>query len=161
MLNLIRFLFQSSPRVVVVSTIAGAASGALGVALIALIQAEMSRQTATSIAVAWAFILLCAGAALARIMAQVSLVRLGQDAVAKLNTHIVDRVLDLPLQAFEAIDSSTLLAVLTEDIVLIAGATAGVPQLCINVPIVIACLGYIGWLAPWCLPAEWCFSFSL
>ena len=70
-----------------------------------------------------------------------SLVRLGQDAVAKLNTHLVRRVLDLPLQAFEATDTSALLAVLTEDIVLIAGAMAGVPQLCINVPIVIACLG--------------------
>jgi putative ATP-binding cassette transporter len=143
-----RFLFQSSRRIVVVSTIAGAASGAMGVALIALIQSELSRQTPASGAVAWAFAGLCAVAALARIIAQVSLVRLGQDAVAKLNTHLVRRVLDLPLQAFEAIDASALLAVLTEDIVLIAGAMAGVPQLCINVPIVIACLVYIGWLAP-------------
>src|SRR3954453_10922868 len=120
----------------------------MGVALIGLIQAEISRQGPASGTVPWAFAALCAVAALARIIAQVSLVRLGQDAVAKLNTHLVRRVLDLPLQAFEAIDTSALLAVLTEDIVLIAGAMAGVPQLCINVPIVIACMGYIGDLAP-------------
>src|SRR5262249_33613621 len=32
--------------------------------------------------------------------------------------------------------------------VLIANAMVGVPHLCINIPIVIACLGYIGWLSP-------------
>ena len=37
---------------------------------------------------------------------------------------------------------------LTEDIVLIANAIAGIPHLCINIPIVIACLIYIGWLSP-------------
>ena len=40
------------------------------------------------------------------------------------------------------------MAVLTEDIVLIANAMVGVPHLCINIPIVIACLAYIGWLSP-------------
>ena len=49
---------------------------------------------------------------------------------------------------FEAIDTSALLAALTEDIVLIANAMVGVPQLCINIPILIACLAYIGWLSP-------------
>src|SRR5262249_28926625 len=32
--------------------------------------------------------------------------------------------------------------------VLIANAMVGVPHLCINIPIVIACLAYIGWLSP-------------
>ena len=41
-----------------------------------------------------------------------------------------------------------MLAALTEDIVLIANAMVGIPQLCINIPIVIACLAYIGWLSP-------------
>jgi putative pyoverdin transport system ATP-binding/permease protein len=52
------------------------------------------------------------------------------------------------LRAFERIDSSGLLAALTEDIGLIANAMVGVPHLCINIPIVIACLVYTGWLAP-------------
>ncbi len=37
---------------------------------------------------------------------------------------------------------------LTEDIILIANALVGIPHLCINVPILIACLIYIGWLSP-------------
>jgi putative ATP-binding cassette transporter len=37
---------------------------------------------------------------------------------------------------------------LTDDITLIANAMVGLPHLCINIPIVIACLIYTGWLAP-------------
>ncbi len=71
------------------------------------------------------------------------MVKLGQEAVAKLGLHIVRRTLDLPLREFETIDTSALLAALTEDIVLIANAMVGVPHLCINIPIVIASIAYI------------------
>src|SRR5262249_54015152 len=54
----------------------------------------------------------------------------------------------LPLRGFESIDTSALLAALTEDVVLIANAMVGVAHLCINVPVVIACMIYIGWLSP-------------
>ena len=46
------------------------------------------------------------------------------------------------------VDASALLTALTEDIVLIANAMVGVPQLCINIPLVVACVIYIGWLSP-------------
>ncbi len=52
------------------------------------------------------------------------------------------------MRAFETIDSSALLSALTDDIALIANAMVGLPHLCINIPIVIACLVYTGWLAP-------------
>jgi putative ATP-binding cassette transporter len=86
--------------------------------------------------------------AFARVIGQVSMVKLGQRAVEQLGLHMVRRTLELPLRAFEAIDTSALLAALTEDIVLIANAMVGIPHLCINIPIVIACLAYIGWLSP-------------
>ena len=76
------------------------------------------------------------------------MVNLGQRAVADLGLHIVRRTLDSAPAKFEAIDSSALLAALTEDIVLIANAMVGLPRLCIDIPIVIACLAYIGWLSP-------------
>ena len=68
------------------------------------------------------------------------MIRLGQGAVAELGVHLVRRTLMLPLRAFEAIDPSALLAALTEDIAILAGALVGVPHLCINIPIVVACL---------------------
>src|SRR5262249_24965302 len=84
----------------------------------------------------------------ARAIGQIGMVKLGQQTVADMALHIVRRTLELPLRAFEAIDRSGLLAALTEDIVVIASAVVGIPHLCINIPIVLACLAYIGWLSP-------------
>jgi putative pyoverdin transport system ATP-binding/permease protein len=147
-MNLMRFLITSSRGIVMLSAIAGAAGGIASIALIVLIQSELGRETSSSSAVVWAFGALCVVSASARIIGQVGMVKLGQGAVAELSLHMVRRTLDLSLREFERIDTSSLLAALTEDIVLIANAMVGIPQLCINIPIVIACLAYIGWLSP-------------
>src|SRR5262249_24523504 len=62
--------------------------------------------------------------------------------------HLVRRTLMMPLRAFESLNSSAVLAALTEDIAILAGALVGVPHLCINIPIVVACFAYAGWLSP-------------
>ena len=147
-MNLMRFLLQSSRRTVIVATIAGAVAGATGIGLIALIQIELVRESPAPASMVWAFAALCVISAIARVIGQIGMVRLGQRAVSDLSMQIVRRALKLPLRAFEAIDTSGLLAVLTEDIILIANALVGVPHLCINAPILIACLIYIGWLSP-------------
>jgi putative pyoverdin transport system ATP-binding/permease protein len=147
-MNLVRLLLRSSRGIVILSAIAGVTGGVAGIALIALIQGELAREPSTPSDMAWAFAGLCLVTAASRIIGQVGMVKLGQGAVAKLGLHIVRRTLELPLREFEAIDTSALLAALTEDIVLIANAMVGVPHLCINIPIVIACLAYIGWLSP-------------
>jgi putative pyoverdin transport system ATP-binding/permease protein len=147
-MNLMRFLLQSSRRTVIVATIAGAVAGATGIGLIALIQIELARESPAPASMAWAFAALCVISAIARVIGQIGMIRLGQRAVSDLSMQIVRRALKLPLRAFEAIDNSALLAVLTEDIILIANALVGVPHLCINAPILIACLIYVGWISP-------------
>jgi putative ATP-binding cassette transporter len=147
-LGLLAFLLRASRGVVVVSILAGLAAGVCGVGLVILIQAELAYERPTSPAALWGFVALCVVSALARVVGQVGMVKLGQRAVADLSLHMVRRTLELPLRAFEAIDTSALLAALTEDTVLIANAMVGVPHLCINIPIVAACLVYIAWLSP-------------
>ncbi len=147
-MGLIAFLLRASRGMVILSVIAGLSAGVAGVALIAVIQREMAVEPAGTPATALAFAGLCLAAAATRAAAQVAMIRLGQGAVAELAVHLVRRTLAMPLRAFERLDSSALLAVLTEDIVLVGGALVGVPHLCINLPIVVACLGYIGWLSP-------------
>jgi putative ATP-binding cassette transporter len=147
-MNLLRLLLQSSRKIVIVSAIAGAVAGATGIALVALVQIELSRASASPVAVMVIFASLCVVSALTRVIGHVGMVKLGQHAISKLSLRVVRRALELPLRAFEAIDTSAFLAVLTEDIVLIANALVAIPHLCINVPIVIACLIYIGWLSP-------------
>jgi putative ATP-binding cassette transporter len=143
-----RFLLRSSRGIVIVSAIAGAAGGATGIALIALIQRELAREPSSSGTLAFAFFALCVVSASARAIAQIAMVKIGQRSIAELSLHLVRDILALPLRAFETIDSSALLSALTEDIALIANAMVGLPHLCINVPIVIACLVYTGCLAP-------------
>jgi putative pyoverdin transport system ATP-binding/permease protein len=149
-MNLMRFLIQSSRSIVILSAVAGAAGGAAGIALIALIQRELAREPSVpgALTLAGAFFALCVASASARAIAQVAMVKIGQKAIAELSLHVVRRVLVLPLRTFETIDSSALLSALTDDIALIANAMVGLPHLCINIPIVIACLVYTGWLAP-------------
>ena len=147
-MNLMRFLLRSSRSIVILSALAGAAGGALGIALIAVIQRELAREPSAGATLAWAFVGLCLASASARAIAQIAMVKVGQGAIEKLGLHVVRRTMVLPLRSFETMDSSALLSALTDDIALIAGAMVGLPHLCINIPIVIACLIYTGWLAP-------------
>jgi len=147
-MNLMRFLLRTSRGIVILSAIAGAAGGVAGIALIALIQRELAREPSATGTLAWAFFALCVASASARAIAQIAMVKVGQGAIARLSLHLVRHTLVLPLRAFETIDSSALLSALTDDIALIANAMVGLPHLCINIPIVIACLVYTGWLAP-------------
>ncbi len=132
----------------ILSALTGAFGGAIGIALIAVIQRELAREPSAGASLAWAFVGLCLASASARAIAQIAMVKVGQGAIEKLGLHIVRHTLVLPLRSFETMDSSALLSALTDDIALIAGAMVGLPHLCINIPIVIACLIYTGWLAP-------------
>ncbi len=147
-MSLIAFLLRASRGVIVLSVVAGLTAGATGVGLIALIQGELASESPRSASMAWAFAGLCVAAAAARAAAQMAMIRLGQGAVAELSVYLVRRTLMLPLRAFELTNTSALLAALTEDIAILAGALVGVPHLCINIPIVVACLAYAGWMSP-------------
>src|SRR5947208_1760077 len=125
-MNLMRLLLRSGRGLVILSGIAGAAGGVAGIGLIALIQRELARPPTSAGTLAWAFLALCLASAAARVVAQVGMVKLGQGAIEELSLRLVRRTLRLPLRAFEAIDTSALLAALTEDIVLIANAMVGV-----------------------------------
>jgi putative ATP-binding cassette transporter len=54
----------------------------------------------------------------------------------------------MSLERFEQVAPARLTAVLTEDIAIVTGALIGIPLLCINLPVVLGSLVYIGWLAP-------------
>lgn len=147
-MNLLLFLLRASKGVIALSLAAGLVSGLSGVGLIALIHAELGRTSVSPSRLCLAFAGLCLVAALARVIAQASMVRIGQETVFKLCLHICRKILSAPLRRFEELDSGALVAVLTEDVLTVANGLAGVPLLGINLPIVLACLVYVGWLSP-------------
>lgn len=147
-MNLLLFLLRASRGVIALSLAAGLVSGLSGVGLIALIHAELGRTAPSPTRLGVTFAGLCLVAALARVVAQASMVRIGQETVFKLCLHICRKILSAPLRRFEELDSGALVAVLTEDVLTVANGLAGVPLLGINLPIVLACLVYVGWLSP-------------
>ena len=146
-MKLVSYLLRESRGAVVLSVLAGAVGGLSGVGLIALIYAELGRETASARALGAAFAGLCLVMALTRAVAQASMVRLAQGSVSKLSLHLCRAMLAVPLRRFEALDPAAVLAVLTEDIVIVADALVGIPLFCINAPIVVACLAFVGWLS--------------
>jgi putative ATP-binding cassette transporter len=148
MMNLLSFLLRASRGTVVLSLLAGVVGGLSGVGLIALIHEELGRAAPSSPRLGLAFAGLCAIAALSRVAAQATMVRLGQGTVCTLCLHICRKILALPLRRFEELDPGALVAVLTEDVLTVANGLAGIPLLGINLPIVLACLVYVGWLSP-------------
>jgi putative ATP-binding cassette transporter len=147
-MSLLTFLLRASRGVVALSILTGVCSGAASVGLIALIHAGLEREHPPVHLLAWAFAGLGLVAVVTRVLAQASMVRLAQDTVARLGVHLCKAILALPLEQFEAVDPASLTTILTEDIVVVANALFGIPFLCINVPILILCLGYVGWLSP-------------
>ena len=147
-MKLLRFLLQRSRGIVALSIATAAFCGVGGVALIAMVHAELGRSSPSTGRIGLAFAGLCLLVAVSRVVSQAAMTRLGQGAVADLATLIGRKILGLPLAQFEAIDSSNLVAILTEDIAIVAGALVGIPQVCINIPLIAICLGYVGWLSP-------------
>jgi putative ATP-binding cassette transporter len=147
-MNLLRFLLRSSRGIVLLSAAAGAAGGLAGIALLALIRRELASDSPSYRSMVWIFLALCLVSAAARIIGQAAMIKLGQNAILDLALQLVKRTLRLPLRGFESIDTAALLAALTEDVVLIANAMVAAAHLCTNIPIVIACVIYLGWLSP-------------
>src|SRR4051794_1598640 len=120
--RLLLLLLRESRGVVALSVAAGVIGGAGGVALIALIQAELGRDAAPSAALACGFAGLCLLATSARVVAHAAMIRLGQGSVTRLCLRLCRAILALPPERFEEADPSALLAALTGDLGIIANA---------------------------------------
>ena len=101
----------------------------------------------------WAFAGLCVLVLLAKIVSQALLIRLSQQAVYDLYLHLSRTILAAPLRRLEEFGPHRVLALLTEDVHVIAQALLGLPVVAINLAVLVCCLGYIGWLSPIVLTA--------
>ncbi len=147
-MGLFAFLLRASRGVVILSVLAGLTAGVCGAGLIAVVQAALGSPKGGNVVLGLAFLGLCLVSALSRFVAHATMVRLAQGTVCRLCMSLCRRLLSVPLSTFEKLDQASVLAVLTEDIVIVANALVGIPLLGINLPIVLVCLGYVGWLSP-------------
>ncbi len=149
-MSVLASILRPARTLVTLSTLAGVVSGLASVALIGLVQAAIAGGTAALDPgrLAWAFAGLCLLAASTQLIAQSATIRLAHGASKDLAVRVCRKVLQLPLERFEGLDHAKLLAVLSEDIGVVANALAGFPLATLNIAILVICLGYVAWLAP-------------
>jgi len=147
-MNLISFLLRSSWKMVAIAIITGFVSGGSSAALIALISRSISKGVNADLdTIAIAFGCLALVALVSSITSQIMLIRLAQQSVFQLRLSLSRQILSTELAQLEKLGSARLLATLTDDVQAVSEAVRIVPFLCIDLAIVVGCLGYIIWLS--------------
>jgi putative ATP-binding cassette transporter len=138
---------QHSKKIVILSVIAGLVSGACNAGLLALFNSLMRRRGPLDSRIIWTFLALCLLLPASRFLSEFLLQKLGQQALYNMRIGLSRQILDAPLAHLEKLGSHRLLAALTDDISSVTMSILVVPQLCINVAIVIGCLFFMASLA--------------
>lgn len=142
-MRLIYFLLRASKGIVTLAVTAGLISGVANSGLVILIHRALSGAGAMAWLV-WSFVGLCLVILITRVLSELLLIHLGQEAVLRLRLDMSRRILATPLRHLEKIGPHTLLATLTDDVVVITNTLVYVPVLCVNFAILLGCLCYLG-----------------
>jgi putative ATP-binding cassette transporter len=95
---------------------------------------------------ALAFLMICCTALILRAASQIILERVIIESESALRVHMSSRLYTLPIQYLEKIGPSRFISAITMDIPTIANGAASVPNVIINVSVVLGVLGYIAFL---------------
>jgi putative pyoverdin transport system ATP-binding/permease protein len=155
--EILRFLLARSRPVLVFTVVLGALSGIMNAGMLALLNAAVFRPVGNPGRLLPAFILLCVAAPLTRVVSELLLMRLGQDAIYSLRTEIARRILTVPLRWLEQNGTHRMLSILTDDLYNLSGTVGLIPIICVNLGVVASCLIYMGWLKWQLLVAILCF----
>ncbi len=147
-MKLIRFLLQRSRGAALAAVLAGVAAGVANSAMLALINAVLGGGRPAAVRLAGLFAGLCLLMLVSRVLSEVLLLRIAQDAVYELRLSLSRRILAAPLRHLEELGAHRLLATLTDDVPVIANSLGSLPVLCMQLAIVASILVYLGWLSP-------------
>ena len=153
-MKLLRFLLRYSRAIkysrsiLVITILTGIAGGLVSTALLALINSALERAGSAPSQLVVSFVALCVALPLLRLVPEVLLLRLTQDAMLGLRLHLCRRILSAPLRLLEELKPARLLAALTDDIPTVTGAIVLLPLICMHGAVLISCLIYLSWLSP-------------
>lgn len=149
-MKLVVFLLRSSLGTVSLAVLAGVVAGVSNTGLLIIINSALSKSGTSQKTLIWSFALLCLAMLVSRAASWIFLVQLAHRVTYKLRLELSARILAAPLQHLEKLGAPSLLATLTDDVLVIAGALTTTPMLVVHIVVVVTCLGYLGWLS---LPA--------
>jgi putative ATP-binding cassette transporter len=146
-MRLFSFLLSTSKRGLVWASIAGAIGGAATVAMIALIRLALANFGQDPTTLIWTFVAICFTVLASSIASQMVLVNLSQQAIFDLRQRLARQILSAPLRQLEQLGPPKLMALLTQDVDILANSLMIVPGLFINLAIIITCFIYFLWMS--------------
>jgi len=146
--RLLSLYFSYSRSLVIASMTAGVLAGITSASLIALIALFVANPQKPTLQFVLTFVGLSLFDMGAVFLANTLSVRLSQATILDLRMRMCRKVLSAPLRLLEDVGQARIMAVLTQDIPEITAAILQVPQLCIHLAVLAACLVYLGWLSP-------------
>ncbi|MGY2288232.1 cyclic peptide export ABC transporter [Pseudomonas sp. SDO528_S397] len=146
-MDLLILMAKRSWRALLVATVTGLACGLAAAGLIAMINHSLSVFDQLRPVDGLYFAGLVLLVAVSRVVSDISLLRLGQAAVNDMRLHLSAKLVDTPYAQLQRLGKHRLLAMLTDDTQTISQAVELVPIMLVNGGIIVACLGYLGWLS--------------
>jgi putative ATP-binding cassette transporter len=146
-LRLFGFLLSNARGTVVLMTVAAALSGLCSAGVIAVISRTVSHHGEIALLLGLGFISLAAGKILSTAAAQLLLVRFSQRAILDLSLSLCEKLVGAPLRRLEQHGMGSIQATLTEDVSSIVWAIQCIPQLVMNLAVLLGCAAYLLWLS--------------
>ncbi len=159
-MNLLCYLLRNARGMVVFTLVIALLGGACNAGLIALINQALNSGDLLAGALIWSFAALALGKLFSNLVSSVVLASYAQKAVARLRCDLVQQVLAVPLRHLEKIGVARVMVVLTEDVTYIAQALLGIPNLAVNVAVLLCGAIYLAWLSWKVLLVMGCFILS-
>lgn len=157
-MKLFLFLLRASWRVVIVASLIGGLCGIASIGMVRAMSQAIEREDILATDLAWPFAGMCLAVLVTAVASSMLLIRLSQDAVRRLTLHLCERILQAPLRNLEEVGAARLLAALTEDVFVIAGALNGIPGLCTCIVTLGIGVVYLALLSPQLLAATLVFT---
>jgi putative ATP-binding cassette transporter len=146
-MTLLRFLFRSSPAMVIWTSLAALLSGACNTGLLVLITSALNRHGSLSETLVIAFCVLGLGRFITNAVAQGALAHFSQATTARLRIDLVGKILSVPLRQIEELGAPRLMVALTEDILEITQATLSIPIFAVNFAYLLGGAVYLAYLS--------------
>lgn len=148
MIQLLRFVFLKSRRLMVLTISAAVFSGMCNAGLIAMVNAVLNEESGPREWVIAGFVALVVGRLVTNFVAQAMLARFTQQSTALLRRDIVCKVMAVQLSQLERMGAPRLTATLTEDIADVTQALLLIPAFTVNLAILAGGGIYLGLLSP-------------
>src|SRR5919106_1620399 len=146
-MKLVVFLLRSSLGTVSLAALSGIVAGVCNTGLLIVINSVLSKSNVPRDTLIRSFVLLGLAMLVSRAASWIFLVQLAHRVTFKLRLELSARILRAPLHHLEKLGAPRLLATLTDDVSIIAGALSATPMLVVHMVVIVTCLGYLGWLS--------------